>query len=62
MQNYEKIKNIGSGSFGQVYLVEHKLEKKEYVVKRISLKGLKPKDKSNIENEVKKSCKGLLTR
>lgn len=37
---YRKIKKLGSGSFGQIYLVEHMEEKTTWVSKEISLEGL----------------------
>ena len=35
MNDYDVIKPLASGSFGQIYLVLHKREKKQYVVKKI---------------------------
>src|SRR5689334_14610714 len=53
MDIYEFIKNIGNGMFGQVYLARHKIEHKDYAVKRINFKDINQKDRENIENEVK---------
>ena len=52
MENYEFIKNIGQGMYGQVFLVRHKIENKNYAIKRINFKDIKEKDRQNIENEV----------
>ena len=43
---------MGTGSFGQVYLVKHKLEDKDYVIKKIKTRDISDKDRENIENEV----------
>jgi serine/threonine protein kinase len=53
MDIYDFVKNIGNGMFGQVYLTEHKIEKKHYAVKRINFQEINQKDRENIENEVK---------
>jgi len=53
MEVYEIIKSIGSGSFGQVYLVKHKLEDKLYVVKKIKTRDMQPKDREATEQEVR---------
>lgn len=52
MHNYKEIKCIGNGSFGQVFMVEHITEKKNYVIKKIKTAHISEKDKDNIENEV----------
>ncbi|XP_077998561.1 serine/threonine-protein kinase PDIK1L-like [Glandiceps talaboti] len=35
MENYQKLKRLGSGAFGSVYLLQHKKSKKKYAGKRI---------------------------
>ena len=52
MDVYEVIKTIGSGSFGQVYMVRHKRECKNYVIKKVKTRDMIPKDLENTENEV----------
>lgn len=47
------IKTIGSGSFGQVYMVRHKREAKNYVIKKVKTRDMNPKDLENTENEVR---------
>lgn len=54
MINYDKVKCIGNGSFGQVFLVKDRQTSKEYVIKKINLRDISEKDRKNIENEVKK--------
>jgi len=53
MDIYEFVKNIGNGMFGQVYLTQHKIEKKYYAIKRINFQDINQKDRENIENEVR---------
>lgn len=53
MDVYEIIKTIGSGSFGQVYMVRHKREAKNYVIKKVKTRDMNPKDLENTENEVR---------
>jgi serine/threonine protein kinase len=53
MDVYEVIKTIGSGSFGQVYMVRHKREGKNYVIKKVKTRDMNPKDLENTENEVR---------
>ena len=52
MENYEFIKNIGQGMYGQVFLARNKTENKNYAIKRINFQDIKEKDRQNIENEV----------
>ena len=52
MDKYEVGMSVGVGSFGQVYLVKHKLEDKDYVIKKIKTRDISDKDRENIENEV----------
>ena len=53
MEVYETVKSIGSGSFGQVYLVRHKYEEKNYVVKKVKTRDMSQKDRENTEQEVR---------
>ena len=53
MENYEYIKSIGQGMYGQVFLARNKIENKNYAIKRINFQDIAEKDKNNIENEVK---------
>jgi serine/threonine protein kinase len=52
MDDYEVIKSIGNGMFGQVFLVKHKIEGKYYAMKKINFRDLSDKDRVNLENEV----------
>ncbi|CAG9312240.1 unnamed protein product [Blepharisma stoltei] len=53
MEVYEVVKSIGSGNFGQVYLVRHKYEGRNYVVKKIKTRDMNDKDRENTEQEVR---------
>ncbi|EGR30764.1 protein kinase domain protein [Ichthyophthirius multifiliis] len=53
MEVYETIKLIGSGAFGQVYMVRHMREDKLYVIKKIKTRDMCQKDRENTENEVR---------
>ena len=52
MDIYAIIKTIGSGSFGQVYLVVNRQNNKQYVMKKIRIRDLELKDRENTETEV----------
>ena len=45
ISDFECIKELGTGSFGRVYLVYHKITKAKYAIKAIN-----KKNKSNIED------------
>uniref|UniRef100_A0A0G4F7S1 non-specific serine/threonine protein kinase n=1 Tax=Chromera velia CCMP2878 TaxID=1169474 RepID=A0A0G4F7S1_9ALVE len=49
---YEEVRSIGSGSFGEVFLVQHKKEKKNYVMKKIKLHAMNTKERQATEQEV----------
>ena len=51
--NYEIIKLIGKGSYGNVYLVRKKGTHQEYALKKIKLLKLKYEDKLNLITELK---------
>lgn len=53
MDIYEFVKNIGNGMYGQVYLTQHRLEKKQYAVKRINFQDINQRDRENLEMEVR---------
>ena len=53
MELYEVIKSIGSGNFGQVYLVRHKYEGRNYVVKKIKTRDMPESEREKTEQEVR---------
>lgn len=53
-EDYDLVRQIGSGSFGDVFLVVHKGEQKQYVMKTITLVAtMQTKQRENLESEVK---------
>ena len=52
MEVYELIKTIGGGNFGQVYLAKHRLEGRDYVLKKVKTRDMSTRDRENTENEV----------
>jgi serine/threonine protein kinase len=53
MENYEIVKAIGNGAYGNVMLAHHKMEDREYAIKRIKFHDVQEADKVSIKNEVK---------
>jgi|JI6StandDraft_1071083.scaffolds.fasta_scaffold05827_3 serine/threonine protein kinase len=52
MEDYEIQKSIGTGSFGEVFLAKHRSTGRTFVVKKLKVKDLNPKDRENIETEI----------
>ena len=53
MENFEIIKDIGSGSFGVVFLVKRKLDSIIYALKRVNFTNLNSKERINSLNEIR---------
>ena len=53
MENFEIIKELGSGSFGKVYKARRKRDQTLYAIKKVSLLGLNLKERQNALNEVR---------
>ena len=53
MENFEIIKELGSGSFGKVFKAKRKCDQKLYAIKKVSLLGLNTKERQNALNEVR---------
>ena len=53
IKKYSKIEILGKGSFGTVYLVRHKDEKKKYALKKIKLHGIPRAEKESTKMELK---------
>lgn len=51
--HYEVVRPIGSGSFGQVFLVLHKKERKQYVMKSIELQSVPAEGREATKLEVR---------
>ena len=47
IDNYEIIKDIGKGSFSNVYLVRKIDTQKEYSLKKVNLSGISKKEREN---------------
>ena len=52
IDNYEIIKDIGKGSFSNVYLVRKIDTQKEYALKKVNLSGMSKKERENAIKEV----------
>eukprot|EP01135_Chromosphaera_perkinsii_P005683 Nk52_evm15s358 gene=Nk52_evmTU15s358 len=52
MDNYAKVRSVGKGTYGEVYLVKHKVEKHYYVIKRMGLKNASRKERKAAQLEV----------
>lgn len=53
MSRYDKVRVIGSGTFGNVWLVKSKLSRHSYVLKEINLQALSEIDRQQALNEAK---------
>ncbi|XP_025107809.1 serine/threonine-protein kinase Nek4-like [Pomacea canaliculata] len=53
MEQFERQKVIGKGSYGEVWLAQHKTDKKQYVLKRINLKHASVRERKSAEQEAK---------
>ncbi|KAL3853358.1 hypothetical protein ACJMK2_016906 [Sinanodonta woodiana] len=50
---FELIKSIGKGSYGEVTLARHKRDRKQYVLKKINLKKASNRERKSAEQEAK---------
>ena len=53
ISDFEKVKELGKGSFGSVYLVRRKEDNKIYALKSVYLEKLNKKEQQNSVNEVR---------
>ncbi|XP_033096914.1 serine/threonine-protein kinase Nek4-like [Anneissia japonica] len=53
MDGYDKVKVVGKGSYGEVWLVKHKKDKKHYVVKKLEIRNASKKERIAAEQEAK---------
>ena len=51
LRGYEKLKQLGKGSYGTVFLVQKHSNKCKYVLKEISLFGLSKPQREEVKNE-----------
>ena len=52
MQNYQRVSVLGEGSFGKVYLMRHRVERKLLCVKVIRVKNIPRKEREAVRTEV----------
>ncbi|KAL0478977.1 hypothetical protein AKO1_007845 [Acrasis kona] len=52
MDNYQKIKVVGKGTFGQAVLVKNKTDGKQYIMKQINITSMSDREKQEAMNEV----------
>ncbi|XP_052780747.1 serine/threonine-protein kinase Nek4-like isoform X2 [Mya arenaria] len=53
LEQFEYIRNIGKGSYGEVTLARHKRDRKQYVLKKINLKKASSRERRSAEQEAK---------
>ncbi|KAG8341439.1 Protein kinase domain [Trypanosoma vivax] len=53
LSRYRKLKTIGKGSFGEAVLVRSREDGKRYVVKAIESAAMSPKEKRDVQNEIR---------
>lgn len=53
MENYKKIRVVGKGSYGEVWLCRHLEDKRQYVLKRMDLKTASKRERKAAEQESK---------
>ncbi|XP_053388998.1 serine/threonine-protein kinase Nek4-like isoform X2 [Mercenaria mercenaria] len=53
IDQFEYIRNIGKGSYGEVTLARHKRDRKQYVLKKINLKKASSRERRSAEQETK---------
>ena len=53
MENFEIIKELGSGTFSKVYQVKRIADKEIYAMKKVKLTTLSRKEKENALNEIR---------
>ncbi|XP_059151041.1 serine/threonine-protein kinase Nek4-like isoform X2 [Physella acuta] len=52
-EDFERIKVIGKGSYGEVWLARHKKDKKQYVLKKLNLGKASKRERKSAEQEAK---------
>lgn len=50
---YEEVKALGKGAFGVVYLVRERATKRKWVMKRVALKGMQPRERQSAFQEAR---------
>lgn len=53
MENYVFGESIGKGNYGEVFMCTSKIDGRLYVVKKMRTADARPKERENIENEVR---------
>ena len=53
LASYKKIKQLGQGAFGTVFLVECKGEETKYAIKQIDMKNMDEEEKRDVTNEIR---------
>nr|XP_006811353.1 PREDICTED: serine/threonine-protein kinase Nek4-like [Saccoglossus kowalevskii] len=53
LPDYDKIRVVGKGSYGEVWLVKHKKDRKQYVLKKMDLQNASKRERKAAELEAK---------
>ena len=53
MENFEVLKELGSGTFSKVYQVKRLTDSEVYAMKKVKLANLSRKEKENALNEIR---------
>ena len=50
---YEEVKQLGKGAFGTVFLVRERSTRRPWVMKRVALKGMQPRERQSAFQEAR---------
>ncbi|XP_022096016.1 serine/threonine-protein kinase Nek4-like isoform X2 [Acanthaster planci] len=53
LEHYETLKAVGKGSYGEVWLVKHRKDKKQYVIKKMEMLNASRRERTAAEQEAK---------
>jgi NIMA (never in mitosis gene a)-related kinase len=53
LKDFEVVRKLGEGAFGQVFMVRRKIDGQTYAMKKVRIGAMKDKEKDNALNEIR---------